>query len=62
MADTTAPPPPPTPAPPPPPAPAPLSYRERLAQFKILEEKRLELIEVPWSQAHAGTTLTEMLP
>lgn len=46
MADTTAPPPPPTPAPPPPPlAPAALSYRERLAQFKILEEKRLELIE-----------------
>ena len=24
----------------------PLSYRERLAQFKILEEKRIELIEV----------------
>ncbi|KAI8934356.1 hypothetical protein NX059_009091 [Plenodomus lindquistii] len=46
MADSTAAPPP----PPPPPAPAaiaivPTSYRERLAQFKILEEKRFELIE-----------------
>ncbi|KAJ4994185.1 CCCH zinc finger protein [Stagonosporopsis vannaccii] len=49
--------PPPAPAPPPavtalalvPPAtppPGPLTYRERLAQFRILEEKRLELIEV----------------
>ena len=27
--------------------PVPLTYRERLAQFKILEEKRHELIEVP---------------
>jgi hypothetical protein len=33
----------------PPPAslpPVPTTYRERLAQFKILEEKRFELIEV----------------
>jgi hypothetical protein len=28
------------------PAPVPMTFRERLAQFKILEEKRLELIEV----------------
>lgn len=48
-----------TPAPPPAPAPpststavaiatppAPLTYRDRLAQFRILEEKRHELIEV----------------
>jgi len=47
MADSPAPPPP----PPPPPAPAalavvPSTYREKLAQFKILEERRLELIEV----------------
>ncbi|KAH9876038.1 hypothetical protein J1614_003916 [Plenodomus biglobosus] len=46
MSDSPAPPPP----PPPPPAPVPAmvvptSYRERLAQFKILEEKRFELIE-----------------
>jgi hypothetical protein len=34
-----------TPAPAPLP-PAPTTYRERLAQFKILEEKRFELIEV----------------
>lgn len=33
-----------TPAPAPPPVPT--TYRERLAQFKILEEKRFELIEV----------------
>ena len=32
--------------PPPTPPPGPLTYRERLAQFRILEEKRLELIEV----------------
>lgn len=36
---------PPAPAPPPPPPPVPMTIRERLAQFKILEEKRLELIE-----------------
>ncbi|KAF2466897.1 uncharacterized protein BDR25DRAFT_235966 [Lindgomyces ingoldianus] len=30
---------------PPPPPPPPLSYRERLAQFRILEERRHELIE-----------------
>ncbi|KAF1995051.1 hypothetical protein P154DRAFT_581187 [Amniculicola lignicola CBS 123094] len=35
--------------PPPPPPPAPLSYRDRLAQFRILEEKRCELIEVSTS-------------
>jgi hypothetical protein len=38
------------PLPPPPQPPqqqSALSYRERLAQFKILEEKRFELIEVP---------------
>jgi hypothetical protein len=31
--------------------PVPTTYRERLAQFKILEEKRFELIEVTlqWS-------------
>ncbi|KAF2796455.1 hypothetical protein K505DRAFT_237658 [Melanomma pulvis-pyrius CBS 109.77] len=40
MADTPAP----APAPPALP-PVPTTYRERLAQFKILEEKRLELIE-----------------
>ncbi|KAH7125667.1 hypothetical protein B0J11DRAFT_528990 [Dendryphion nanum] len=39
MADTPA------PAPAPAPAPVPTTYRERLAQFKILEEKRIELIE-----------------
>jgi hypothetical protein len=50
MAD--APPPAPTPAsalalvPPPTPPPVPITYRERLAQFRILEEKRIELIEV----------------
>lgn len=32
--------------PPPTPPPGPLTYRERLAQFRILEEKRIELIEV----------------
>jgi hypothetical protein len=48
----TAPVPPPAPAPPSSTAvvvaspPAQLSYRDRLAQFKILEEKRCELIEV----------------
>ncbi|UPX16910.1 uncharacterized protein EKO05_0007291 [Ascochyta rabiei] len=31
--------------PPPTPPPGPLTYRERLAQFRILEEKRIELIE-----------------
>ncbi|KAF2709260.1 hypothetical protein K504DRAFT_431618 [Pleomassaria siparia CBS 279.74] len=52
MPETSAP----TPAPPPPPPPPPpaatpasppvaLTYRERLVQFKILEDKRLELIE-----------------
>ncbi|KAF2872767.1 hypothetical protein BDV95DRAFT_397631 [Massariosphaeria phaeospora] len=35
----------PVPAPVPAPAPVPTTYRERLAQFKILEEKRYELIE-----------------
>jgi hypothetical protein len=29
-----------------PPAPPPMSFRERLTQFRILEEKRCELIEV----------------
>jgi hypothetical protein len=37
-----------TPAPAAPVPPAPTTYRERLAQFKILEEKRYELIEVWW--------------
>lgn len=32
--------------PPPTPPPGPLTFRERLAQFRILEEKRIELIEV----------------
>lgn len=47
MADTSTTAPPASPAPPAPPAPppAPLTYRDRLAQFKVLEEKRLELIE-----------------
>jgi hypothetical protein len=30
----------------PPVAPPPMTYRERLSQFRILEEKRCELIEV----------------
>ena len=29
-----------------PPSPPPMTYRERLGQFRILEEKRCELIEV----------------
>ncbi|KAH3903762.1 hypothetical protein HBI56_170240 [Parastagonospora nodorum] len=51
MAEPAAQAPPPAPAPPSTavvvasPPPAPLSYRDRLAQFKILEEKRCELIE-----------------
>lgn len=47
-----------SPAPPPPPSTAgalvpvvPITYREKLAQFRILEEKRLELIEVCGSRA-----------
>jgi hypothetical protein len=44
--------------PPPPPAapPVPLTYRERLAQFKILEEKRHELIEVRWQVSNIRGT------
>lgn len=34
----------------------PTTYRERLAQFKILEEKRIELIEVCWTGDSAGFT------
>lgn len=40
------------PAPAPAPIPVPTTYRERLAQFRILEEKRHELIEVRPSIAH----------
>jgi hypothetical protein len=36
----------PVPTPAPAPVPVPTTYRERLGQFKILEERRYELIEV----------------
>jgi hypothetical protein len=62
MAEPTVPPA--APAPPPPPTnavalvgpPSPLTYRDRLAQFRILEEKRHELIEVGPRVLDAGST------
>lgn len=46
--------------PPPTPPPGPLTYRERLAQFRILEEKRLELIEVQLVSCLAWGTMTDI--